>query len=132
MNFELKAVNDRTVVGSTASEPIKIMQREQDPITAFAVSQSNFGWIVVATGREMQEMDISPLLEPHQNWLYDQAELDVQLLGLKKNILRDNDDYLLIQAPKDEPPKSHSDTMVIGRGTSFVSGGGNVFFCFCF
>jgi hypothetical protein len=101
-------------------EPLKLVQREQDPIAAFAVSNVNSGWLVVATARELQEMDVSALLKADQGshklpgeiklwilvsadqydlfegWISDPAELDIALASLKRDPLRDNDDYLLL------------------------------------
>ncbi|CAG9822471.1 unnamed protein product [Phaedon cochleariae] len=59
-----------------AAEPVRIIHKEQDSIAAFCLNQVNGGLISVATPRELQEMDISLLLELPA-WLEDECELDI-------------------------------------------------------
>ncbi|VDK77572.1 unnamed protein product, partial [Litomosoides sigmodontis] len=79
----------------------KIVQREHEPIAAFCCSEVRPGWLVVSNTRELQEMDISSLLDNVENlklssWLFNRTELDVALDGTKRDIFKDNDDYQLI------------------------------------
>uniref|UniRef100_A0A0R3RIQ7 Rav1p_C domain-containing protein n=1 Tax=Elaeophora elaphi TaxID=1147741 RepID=A0A0R3RIQ7_9BILA len=86
----------------------KIVQREHEPIAAFCCSQVRPGWLVVSNTRELQEMDITSLLDGAENlklssWLFNRTELDVALDGTKRDVLKkqstlrkDNDDYQLI------------------------------------
>ncbi|CDW52018.1 Protein RBC-1, isoform a [Trichuris trichiura] len=96
------------------SEAFKVIQREHDPITAFAICPNRFGMIAISSGRELQEMDISPLLSPNADWLSDPTELELMMTGLKKNPLVDNDDYLLVNAQEKQG------TLVTGRGTTYL------------
>ncbi|XP_025837057.1 dmX-like protein 2 [Agrilus planipennis] len=69
-------------------DPVRIIHKEQDSISAFSINQVNAnnvhnGSIVVGTPRELQEMDISLLLELPA-WLKDECELDI--LGLKQEL----------------------------------------------
>ncbi|XP_018327674.1 dmX-like protein 2 isoform X2 [Agrilus planipennis] len=64
-------------------DPVRIIHKEQDSISAFSINQVHNGSIVVGTPRELQEMDISLLLELPA-WLKDECELDI--LGLKQEL----------------------------------------------
>ncbi|KAK0411859.1 hypothetical protein QR680_005883 [Steinernema hermaphroditum] len=106
-----KMAQDQTIRGQRSSvidsarlpDPYKIVHREQEPIVGFACSMNRNGWIVLSTGRELQELDISSLYEEKENfarkkssWLQSRAELDIALEKMSKDALRDNDDYQLV------------------------------------
>ncbi|KAL3982356.1 RAVE protein 1 C terminal family protein [Acanthocheilonema viteae] len=79
----------------------KIVQREHEPIASFCCSEVRPGWLVVSNTRELQEMDITALLDNAENlklssWLFNRTELDVALDGTKRDVFKDNDDYQLI------------------------------------
>lgn len=51
------------------------------------------GWLVVSNTRELQEMDITALLDDAENlklssWLFNRTELDVALDGTKKDVFK--------------------------------------------
>uniref|UniRef100_A0A914XKC3 WD_REPEATS_REGION domain-containing protein n=1 Tax=Plectus sambesii TaxID=2011161 RepID=A0A914XKC3_9BILA len=116
---KIESRNDQTagVFGSALPEAYKIVQREQDPLVAFALSQTNRGWLVVSTGRELQEMDISSILDGNKlDWLYDTTELDIALSEMKKDPLKDNDDYqLLMEKDRKESAASFMTAFIVDR-----------------
>lgn len=107
-------------------EPVRIIHKEQDSIAAFALNLATNGLIVIATPRDLQEMDISLLLELPA-WLEDETELDIL------NLNRDSVDntvppFLVIQSTGDrnkEATQPGSPQPGIagqsGRGASVVS-----------
>ncbi|XP_074030533.1 rabconnectin-3 alpha isoform X2 [Leptinotarsa decemlineata] len=105
-------------------EPVRIIHKEHDSIAAFCLNQVNAGLIAVATPRELQEMDISLLLELPA-WLEDECELD--LLNLSKEISDPSvPPFLVIQSAsdkgKDTQPGSPQPGVAgqSGRGASVV------------
>ncbi|KAG5878732.1 hypothetical protein JTB14_000166 [Gonioctena quinquepunctata] len=80
-------------------EPVRIIHKEHDSIAAFCLNQVNGGLIAVATPRELQEMDISLLLELPA-WLEDECELD--LLNLNKDVVDSVPPFLVIQSTSDK------------------------------
>lgn len=87
--------------------------------------QTNGGLIVIATPRELQEMDISLLLELPA-WLEDECELDI--LNMNRDIVDSNapPPFLVIQSigdkSKDTQPGSPQQGIAgqSGRGASVV------------
>ncbi|XP_044259843.1 dmX-like protein 2 isoform X7 [Tribolium madens] len=106
-----------------APEPVRIIHKEQDSIAAFSLNQVNSGLIVVATPRELQEMDISLLLELPA-WLEDECELDI--LNLTKDVPDPSvPPFLVIQSAGDrtkdtQPGSPQPGGSQSGRGTSVV------------
>nr|CAI5817941.1 unnamed protein product [Callosobruchus analis] len=109
-----------------AIEPVRIIHKEQDSIAAFCLNQVNAGLIAVATPRELQEMDISLLLELPA-WLEDECELDI--LNLNKEMPDPSiPPFLVIQSntdkSKDTQPGSPQPGVAgqSGRGASVIKG----------
>ncbi|XP_043473124.1 dmX-like protein 2 isoform X3 [Leptopilina heterotoma] len=114
-------------------EPVRIIHKEQDSISAFCLNQVNAGLMAMATPREVQEMDISLLLEL-PSWLEDECEFD--LINLNKQpdpeplqptsflvIQTAADRPLLAQSPQQNSPQPQSGiASQSGRGASVMKG----------
>ncbi|XP_064475038.1 dmX-like protein 2 [Ornithodoros turicata] len=92
--------DDQSVDGAV-QDPIRIIHKDQESISTFCVSQVTEGILALATPKELQELDISVMLEPLP-WLEDEAEFDIL------NIARAPEappvqamDFLVIQHPAD-------------------------------
>ncbi|XP_046688052.1 dmX-like protein 1, partial [Homalodisca vitripennis] len=72
--------------GHNLPEPVRIIHKEQDSITAFCLNNVSTGLLALATPREVQEMDISLLLEM-PSWLEDECELDLMSLNKEPELL---------------------------------------------
>ncbi|XP_034938961.1 dmX-like protein 2 isoform X2 [Chelonus insularis] len=83
-------------------EPVRIIHKEQDSISAFCLNQVNPGLMALATPREVQEMDISLLLEL-PSWLEDECEFDI--INLNKSVEPEPQptSFLVIQTAADRP-----------------------------
>ncbi|XP_076371203.1 dmX-like protein 2 isoform X5 [Tachypleus tridentatus] len=79
--------------------PVRIIHKDQDSITTFCVSKINAGIIALATPKEIQELDISLLLEPTP-WLEDEAEFDVLNLENPPDLLPASK-FLVVQHASD-------------------------------
>lgn len=77
-------------------EPVRIIHKDQESISAFCINLTNAGNLALATPREVQEMDISLLLES-PNWLEDECELDIMNLSKDVDSLPASG-FLVIQA----------------------------------
>ncbi|XP_046686926.1 dmX-like protein 1 isoform X3 [Homalodisca vitripennis] len=87
--------------GHNLPEPVRIIHKEQDSITAFCLNNVSTGLLALATPREVQEMDISLLLEM-PSWLEDECELDLMSLNKEPELLPTSG-FLVIQTPTDKP-----------------------------
>lgn len=81
-------------------EPVRIIHKDQEQISAFCLNLVNPGLLALATPREVQELDISLLLES-PNWLEDECDIDLM------NLTRDPDTlptsgFLVIQTQTDK------------------------------
>ncbi|XP_043192763.1 dmX-like protein 2 isoform X3 [Amphibalanus amphitrite] len=81
------------------TDPIKIIHKEQDAITAFCINQANPNMMVMATQKELQELDVA-LLVSGPTWLESETDYD----SLNPN--RDPDsmpssNYLVVQLPSE-------------------------------
>uniref|UniRef100_A0AAR5P422 RAVE complex protein Rav1 C-terminal domain-containing protein n=2 Tax=Dendroctonus ponderosae TaxID=77166 RepID=A0AAR5P422_DENPD len=96
-------------------EPVRIIHKEQDSISAFSLNHLNGGLIVVATPRELQEMDISLLLE-FPSWLEDECELDILNLS---NMCPDSSvpPFLIIQSAADKSKDTQPSSPQPGIGS---------------
>lgn len=77
-------------------EPVRIIHKEQESISAFCINLSNHGMMALATPKELQEIDISLLLES-PNWLEDECEFDIMNLSKDVDTLPSSG-FLVIQA----------------------------------
>ncbi|EPB75129.1 WD domain, G-beta repeat protein [Ancylostoma ceylanicum] len=86
--------------------------------------QEKPGWIVVSTGRELQEMDISGIFEESNSassWLYNRTELDVNLLTTRRDPLKESDDYqLFTEGATQQSHGSKTATMMFKRTISGI------------
>lgn len=88
------------VNNSHLPEPVRIIHKEQESISAFCLNLQNPGLLALATPRECQEMDITLLLES-PNWLEDECELDI--MNLTKDIdTQPASNFLMIQSSADK------------------------------
>lgn len=81
-------------------EPVRVIHKDHEQISAFCLNMANNGMMALATPREVQEMDISLLLES-PNWLEDECEFDIM------NLTRDieslpSSSFLVIQTSNDK------------------------------
>uniref|UniRef100_A0A0P4VQG0 Uncharacterized protein n=1 Tax=Scylla olivacea TaxID=85551 RepID=A0A0P4VQG0_SCYOL len=100
-------------------EPVRIIHKDQDSITAFCINKVNPGLVSVATVREVQELDISLLLE-HPSWLTNECELDVLALNKEPDSVPSSN-FLVIQTPMDKTILEPSKTGLDGNLSSSSS-----------
>lgn len=81
-------------------EPVRIIHKDQESISAFCLNLVNNGLLALATPREVQEMDISLLLES-PNWLEDECEMDILNLNKDPETLPASG-FLVIQTSTDK------------------------------
>lgn len=81
-------------------EPVRIIHKDQESISAFCINLTNAGMLALATPRELQEMDISLLLES-PNWLEDECEFDIMNLSKDVDTLPSSG-FLVIQASNND------------------------------
>lgn len=62
-----------------AADVVKVVHRDQDNISSFCMNSSSFGLMAIATPKEIQELNIAPLLEPVP-WLEEETEYDIKNL----------------------------------------------------
>ncbi|VDI15900.1 Hypothetical predicted protein [Mytilus galloprovincialis] len=62
---------------SRIKEPMKIIHKEQDIITAFAINQANSNCLALSTQKEIIELDVGPVINPPV-WLDDDNEMDIE------------------------------------------------------
>ncbi|KPM03004.1 DmX-like protein [Sarcoptes scabiei] len=85
-------------------EPMRIVHKDQDNISAFCVSRSNPGLIALSTPKEIQELNIKPLLEVCVPWMEEDTEMDIlnfKHRTLDASLVSSYVDFLLVQHPAD-------------------------------
>lgn len=101
ISFTSTASSDVTQnANSNLPEPVRIIHKDQESISAFCLNLTNSGLLSLATPREVQEMDISLLLDS-PNWLEDECELDILNLNDDVDSLPASS-FLMIQASSDK------------------------------
>ena len=73
-------------------DPVRIIHKDQEIIGAFCINSTNAGILALANGKEIQELDITPLLDVPSSVLEDECELD--LLGLDRDLEANSSSYL--------------------------------------
>lgn len=125
VNSDLNSVLDAGSPGSgdhshsqqnNLPEPIRIIHKEQESISAFCINNISPGLIAIATPKEIQEMDITLLLDA-PSWYEDECEYDIL------NLLKDPDSiptssFLVIQTPTDKNILSQGMMNIQNYGTS--------------
>ncbi|XP_076387678.1 rabconnectin-3 alpha isoform X3 [Megachile rotundata] len=134
-NLNRGTTDDKGSDSGTTSlpEPVRIIHKEQDSISAFCLNQVTPGLMALATPREVQEMNISLLLEL-PSWLEDECEFDIINLNKQPEpepvqptsflvIQTAADRPLLAQSPQTNSPQPQSGiASQSGRGASVMKG----------
>ncbi|XP_065362975.1 dmX-like protein 2 [Calliphora vicina] len=128
-DVQMQDFTDNGGNGSTKdNEPIRIIHKDHESILAFCLNNNASTMIAVANPREVQELDISLLLES-PNWYEDECDYD--MLGISKdNETASNTGFLMIQSSEQMTygtslsPESnlnyHSNSSQSGRGTDII------------
>ncbi|KAL1420955.1 hypothetical protein MTO96_004323 [Rhipicephalus appendiculatus] len=115
--------DDRSIDGGVP-DPVRIIHKDQESISAFCISQVNEGILSLATPKELQELDISALLEPAP-WLDDEAEFDILTLNRWKASGAPQQgqalDFLVVQHPLDRHNASVGSGMPGAGSSAFTS-----------
>ncbi|KAK6180445.1 hypothetical protein SNE40_012599 [Patella caerulea] len=85
-----------------STEPMKIIHKEQDIITAFSINQANLNCIALATQKELVELDITKIINP-PSWLEDETEYDIEFLKNPSPQPPELAEFLVVQTPQDSP-----------------------------
>ncbi|KAH7963092.1 hypothetical protein HPB52_019555 [Rhipicephalus sanguineus] len=102
-------------------DPVRIIHKDQESISAFCISQVNEGILSLATPKELQELDISALLEPAP-WLDDEAEFDILTLNRPPEPPAGQAlDFLVVQHPLDRHNASVGTGMPGAGSSAFTS-----------
>ncbi|KAF4524386.1 hypothetical protein B566_EDAN009302, partial [Ephemera danica] len=100
-------------------EPVRIIHKEQDSISAFCLNEVSSGLLALATPREVQEMDISLLLESPA-WLEDECEFDIVNLSKEPDLMPASS-FLVIQTAADRPLLNHHSPNTTGNANGYGS-----------
>lgn len=81
------------------SDAVRIIHKDQESILAFCLNRVNTGLMALATPKELQEIDVSLLLDS-PNWLEDECEIDI--LNLNRDVeTLPSSGFLVVQTPSD-------------------------------
>ncbi|OWA51395.1 DmX-like protein 2 [Hypsibius exemplaris] len=97
---ELTAAEDTPKM---ARDAIRIVHKDQDIVTAFAVNRANPRMIVLSTARDITEINISSLLHPEE-WLQDEGEFGLLTMKNQAAVEKADPEFLVLQTPSDQPP----------------------------
>ncbi|XP_049518236.1 dmX-like protein 2 isoform X5 [Dermacentor silvarum] len=112
--------DDRSIDGGLP-DPVRIIHKDQESISAFCISQVNEGILSLATPKELQELDISALLEPAP-WLDDEAEFDILAMNRPPEPPAGQAlDFLVVQHPLDRHNASVGTGLPIAASSAFTS-----------
>ncbi|CAH1797131.1 unnamed protein product [Owenia fusiformis] len=118
--------------------PVKIIHKDQDIITAFAINQANLNCVALAVPKEVIEMEVSGILNP-PSWLEDDTEYDIETIKNNAPSSQHPDDFLVIQTPSEQqetssgssvhtptapgvvPAPTYNSSGMTGRGGSVMS-----------
>lgn len=93
---DLFCIQGGSLSNKDTNEPIRVIHKDHESILAFCLNSSSSSMISVASPREVQEFDISLLLES-PNWYEDECDYD--LLNISKdNETGSNTGFLMIQS----------------------------------
>ncbi|GIY16535.1 dmX-like protein 2, partial [Caerostris extrusa] len=93
---------------TTNLNSVRVIHKDQDTINTFCINRVKNGVIALATPKEIQEIDVSVLLQPVP-WLREEAEFEaVNLLRAPDTL--PSSDYLVIQHPMDSVSTNLSST----------------------
>lgn len=95
---ELNSVDEATP--RMMRDAIRIVHKDQDIVTAFAINRANPKLITLSTSKEIQEISIAALLDP-EGWLQDESEFNLLTM---KNQEKADPEFLVLQTPSDKPP----------------------------
>ncbi|KAH7643602.1 dmx-like protein [Dermatophagoides farinae] len=132
-DVEMLATNKTTesaVISSTNAaarrimEPMRIVHKDQDNISAFCMDRSNSGLIALSTPKEIQELNIKSLLEVCVPWLEEDTEMDIYNLKQRSFQTSSYVDFLLVQHPADRLQTSPGGLAFQKQSSSAATTGG--------
>lgn len=83
LSVDINAAGGATAAGINSAgvrrppEAFQVVHKDQDMVSAFCISATNPGNIALATPKEIQELNIRPLLDSCVPWLEEETELDI-------------------------------------------------------
>ncbi|XP_056021522.1 dmX-like protein 2 isoform X2 [Ostrea edulis] len=113
-------------------EPMKIIHKEQDIITAFALNQidseyssyeqlskflnANANLLALSTQKDIIELDIGPVLAP-PTWLEDENEMDIEYIKNPAPAAHESD-FFVVQTPSDTQTSPYSSAATSPQSSS--------------